>query len=252
MKKNPLIYAHRTGCGLYPENSLYGFKKCVAAGYDVIDMDIHLCKDGHFVLSHDPYLSPLYCSKKKLSHLIKELERSDLESFIDTSTHTANKQPPTFLDQIFSYGRPFETFYQIELKYDVHLDKLYPERSTLVSSLVQILEQFDVVEKVEIQSFDFELLSLIHQKKPSIKTAFLTQSPFEDFSLIVHLGGSIWGPRADLINSNLVKKAHALHLKVVPWTVNLLSEMMALIDLNVDGIITDRPDILKEFLLIKK
>ena len=65
-------------------------------------------------------------------------------------------------------------------------------------------------------------------------------------------GGAIWSPYFPELSAALVKEAHALGLKVIPWTANKTEDMARLIDWGVDGLITDRPDFLREAMAEKK
>jgi len=65
-------------------------------------------------------------------------------------------------------------------------------------------------------------------------------------------GGAIWLPYYPELGAESVREAHALGLKVIPWTVNKTEDMARLIDWNVDGLITDRPDFLREVMAEKK
>ena len=95
---------------------------------------------------------------------------------------------------------------------------------------------------------NISILTLLHTLEPSIKTAFLTERYFENLEHLKTLGAAIWGPRADHLSPQLVKKAHKLDLKVVTWTINTAAEMKRILSYEVDGIITDSPDLLKELL----
>ena len=65
-------------------------------------------------------------------------------------------------------------------------------------------------------------------------------------------GGAIWSPFFRELSAELVKEAHALRLQVIPWTVNRTEDMARLTDWGVDGIITDRPDYLRDVMAEKK
>ena len=104
-------------------------------------------------------------------------------------------------------------------------------------------------ERVIVQSFDFRTLQYLHGKYPSMKTAMLVDEPEKDnrtFSQQLEDLGftpTIHSPHHTLVTSEMVGACHRLQIKIVPWTVNDLNEMQSLINLGVDGIITDYPDI---------
>ena len=87
----------------------------------------------------------------------------------------------------------------------------------------------------------------------TLKTAFLSPSYNYHYTLslpqtIKNLGGSIWGPEYKSLSEELLEEAHKLGLKVVPWTVNDAVAMENLVLAGVDGIITDKPDLLRSVL----
>lgn len=112
--------------------------------------------------------------------------------------------------------------------------------------LLDVIASHGLAERVVIQSFDDRSLRAIHAVDPSIDLALLTSSPFARFSEFADAGVSIWSPRFDTATQDAINEAHAAGLSVIPWTVNVGSEMQELAERGVDGIITDRPDIAVE------
>jgi glycerophosphoryl diester phosphodiesterase len=120
-----------------------------------------------------------------------------------------------------------------------------------------------------IESFDWRTLQLVQKQAPAIATVYLTQQeqPEENIYLdkpspwtagfdprnyggsvpraVKAAGGRIWSPLYSDIDRRSVAEAHSLGLTVVVWTVNSPEDMSRLIDMGVDGIISDRPDVLR-------
>ncbi len=171
--------------------------------------------------------------------------------------------------------------YNIELKsYPVGPDScLSPEPEYFVKSVMDVIKRCGMQEHVTIQSFDWRILTEFRRlyKDQVLLSALTVEQPGEycrqegvqgcspwmggldidDFGgSYVQAGKAI---NADIISpfykevtAEIVGEAHSLGLKVIPWTVNTKEEMEAMIDMGVDGIITDRPDILKEVIIAKK
>jgi len=119
--------------------------------------------------------------------------------------------------------------------------------------------------RVTIQSFDWRTLKMAQTIAPEIPTAYLSFqnasndtissgvwtvgyriADFADLPAMVKAaGGAIWSPNGGAVTEELVKKAHALGLQVLPWTINNPAEMEKLIGWGVDGIISDYPDRLR-------
>ncbi|MEN8234816.1 MAG: glycerophosphodiester phosphodiesterase family protein [Actinomycetota bacterium] len=112
------------------------------------------------------------------------------------------------------------------------------------SQLLEVIDGYGFSDRVVIQSFDRRSLEAIHRADPTIPLAALTVSTDDDLAAYARLGISIWSPRAATVNRDRIEVAHAVGLAVVPWTVNDPEEMARLIDAGVDGLITDRPDLL--------
>ncbi len=120
-----------------------------------------------------------------------------------------------------------------------------------------------------IQSFDWRTLQLVQQRAPKIPTVYLTLQRGSGLTValdkatnwtagfnpgdhggslprtIKAAGGAIWSPYFGDINAALVTEAHGLGLRVVVWTVNKPEDMARMIEIGVDGIISDRPDLLR-------
>ena len=159
--------------------------------------------------------------------------------------------------------------------------KISPEKpaetvspEVFVDRLLAVVQAHGMKERVIIQSFDWRTLALVQQRAPGVRTAYLSaqqlwidnikpktaSSPrwtgairYEDHSdvpsMVKAAGGGIWSPYFADITPALVQKAQSLGLKVVPWTVNSASEIQTVIDLKVDGLISDYPDRARALLL---
>lgn len=162
---------------------------------------------------------------------------------------------------------------QIEIKANPYKPSDTFPVSQIIKQLIKVLKKYPIQDKVEIQSFNWKALALLQKELPSVKTAYLHQNPplMEGSSSIIldpiwtdgylpkdydnsipkmikSLGGAVWGPSHLLVTKKLVEEAHQYGLKVVPWTVDDKETMKYLIDCGVDGIITNRPDLLKDIL----
>lgn len=115
--------------------------------------------------------------------------------------------------------------------------------STFERAIVEQIEAHGVGNRVTIQSFDHRSLWAIRQIAPQVRlSALVTEMPV--VSDLAAQGSTILSPRANLVTPALLAQAHAHGIKVIPWTVNDPDEMQRLIAMGVDGLITDRPDLL--------
>lgn len=147
-------------------------------------------------------------------------------------------------------------------------ETLDPERFAL--ALLGAIQKEGFADRVMIQSFDWRTLQVVQKHAPQIPTVYLSQQAGPEptvsttkatawtagFNPVDHggsvpkavkaAGGAIWSPLFADVTAPVVKEAHDLGLKVVVWTVNRPEDMARLIDIGVDGIISDRPDLLRE------
>ncbi|MGX1165912.1 glycerophosphoryl diester phosphodiesterase [Bradyrhizobium sp. USDA 372] len=163
---------------------------------------------------------------------------------------------------------------QVRLNIETKIDPNHPDETldpqAFVAKLLGVIETEGFSDRVMIQSFDWRTLLLVQQQAPKIPTVYLTlqrgsaptvaldkaTSWTAGFSPADHggslprtikaAGGAIWSPNFGDVTAALVSEAHAQGLRVVVWTVNKREDMARMIEIGVDGIISDRPDLLRQ------
>lgn len=166
--------------------------------------------------------------------------------------------------------------FQIEIKSDPFHPDLTDPPDVLAKAVASILERENIVARTQVQSFDWRVLTALQAINPKIHTAYLTDIDYEkyfthpnpkiagfltggkllkdydhSFPKLIHaLGGQYWDPEDREVTKEQLKIAHDLGMKVVTWTLTEnfggdidLAETKRMIQLGVDGIITDRPDL---------
>ncbi len=167
----------------------------------------------------------------------------------------------------------------VRLNIETKIDPSHPEESPtperFVALVLQLLKREQFVRRVTIESFDWRTLQLVQQQAPEIPTVYLSQQQgpgatvsrdkpskwTAGFDPLKYGGsvpraieaakGAIWSPEYHDVDAATIAEAHRLQLKVVVWTVNRAEDMARLIDMGVDGIISDRPDILRSVVAAK-
>lgn len=162
----------------------------------------------------------------------------------------------------------------VRFNIETKIDPNHPDESlgpqAFVAKLLALIEAEKFTDRVMIQSFDWRTLQLVQQQAPMMPTVYLTlqrgsgqtvaldqaTSWTAGFSPADHTGslprtikaagGAIWSPYFGDVTAALVSEAHALGLRVVVWTVNKSEDMARMIEIGVDGIISDRPDLLRQ------
>ena len=158
----------------------------------------------------------------------------------------------------------------IETKIDPNRPSETLEPEPFVRLLLGLLAAEKFTDRAMVQSFDWRTLQLVQKIAPSIPTVYLSRqsglsptvlldkasswtagfNPAEHGGslprTIKAAGGAIWSPYFSDVNPEVISEAHGLGLKVVVWTVNKPADMARLIDIGVDGIISDHPDLLRK------
>ncbi|MFT7584927.1 MAG: glycerophosphoryl diester phosphodiesterase [Cellvibrionaceae bacterium] len=111
-------------------------------------------------------------------------------------------------------------------------------------AILEIIAKYGFEHRVVIQSFDHRSLQVIREIDSDIRLAALTTGGEAKVKVYNGYKFDIWSPRARDLTPELLEEAQGLGLKVIPWTVNDVAEMERLIEMGVDGLISDRPDLL--------
>ena len=261
----------KAGCrGIMPENTIAGMIKALELGVTTLEMDAVISKDRQVVLSQEPYfnheisLSPdgkPIAFKDEKKHNIYRMDYAEIKKY-----DVGSKKHPRFLgQQKFKTYKPLlsemidsvETYvklhrlakpdYSIETKLIPKGDNEFqPDPATYVELIMAIVSKKKIEKRVIIQSFDVRTLQYLHEKYPKIRTSLLIDEK-EDFeNNIAELGfnPTIYSPYSVLVGKTLVDKCHALGIKIIPWTINSTKDITYLMNLGVDGIITDYPNIM--------
>lgn len=229
----PLAFAHRGGASDNPENTLPAFRHAVELGYTYLETDVHSTSDGVLVAFHDNDLSRT-CGREGR---IDELPWSEVQQARVDGTEPI----PLFEDLM-------EEFPNARVNIDCKAD-------SGVDGLIASLKRLDCLDRVCVGGFDDRRLRRIRKALgPGLCTSF---GPAQVTALVtgatVPWGGECaqvpvkQGPVA-IVTKRTVERAHRRGLQVHVWTIDDPDEMNRLLDLGVDGLMTDRPAVLKQVL----
>jgi len=287
---------HRGARGLAPENTLVAFAKALSIGVTTLELDVAATRDGVIVVSHDPRLNPSLTRDakgewvKEPGPTIRSLSLKELRAYdvgrLKPGTRYAGRYP----DQMAVDGTPIPTLqevfqlvqrsgneavrFNIETKLRPGDLDLFLNPEDFVASVMKVIVDHGVMDRVTIQSFDWRTLQETQRVAPNVPTSYLTaQQRWLDnigvgkpgtsswtagFDVDDHdgsvphvikaAGGAIWSSYHLEVSTEKIKQAHDLGLMVKVWTVNDESRMETLIRMGVDGIITDYPDRLRAVL----
>jgi glycerophosphoryl diester phosphodiesterase len=261
----------KAGCrGIMPENTISGMIKALVLGVTTLEMDAVISKDHQVVLSQEPYfnheisLTPDGKSitlKDQKKHNIYKMNYADIQKYdVGSKPHPRFPGQQKFkaykplldetIDSVENYVKLYRLAkpdYSIETKLIPNGDgEFQPDAGTYIELIMAIVKKKKLEKRVIIQSFDIRTLQYLHEKYPKIRTSLLIDEK-EDFeNNIKELGfyPTIYSPYSILVGKTLVDKCHALGIKIIPWTVNSTRDIKYLMNLGVDGIITDYPNVM--------
>lgn len=242
----PLAIAHRGGAELAPENTLAAFRRSLDLGLRYLETDVRITSDGELMCFHDERLER--CTTG--SGTILERSRRELERVLVTGPDGQLDPIPSLEDALTAF--PTARF-TVDLK----------DRAA-IAPMARLLQRPDFARRVCVAGAPDGWLELLRSQAPQVRTALgwrslttlisasrtgvpvpsrLVQGRFAHVPL--HLGG------VPIHSAALVRRARRLGVRVVVWTVDDPSQMHALLDMGVDGLITDRPDILREVMIAR-
>lgn len=244
---------HRGAAGEAPENTLAAFERGLQVGVDVVELDVHLSRDDQLIVMHDPRVDRTTDG----SGLIRDLTLADLRrlnaaaKFKGALDYPA-QQIPTLQEVYARVGTRAHML--IEIKVDAQ-GKRYPG---IEARVLEVVRQNDALARTTIGSFDLETLQEMQRLEPRLpRTVFISTA------YLGRKGMSGGGPdqiaaelRAAGVNAVGIEKSFAAQplisalkqagLGVGAWTVDDFVEMWKLIDLGVETITTNRPNLLLE------
>jgi glycerophosphoryl diester phosphodiesterase len=254
------LQGHRGARGLAPENTLPSFLAALDHGVDTIELDLVVSQDGRLVVSHEPWFNRVICDipeglDTNLYRLpYAEIAKVDCGSLGHPRFPNQVAQPafkPLFEDVIrrleseTSDSTRNPLWYNIETKIQPGWDGVFtPAADTFAVLLIKAIEDLGIADRSIVQSFDVRTLQAVRQRAPHIQIALLVEN-FEGYDANVKRLGftpDIYSPSYMLVDEALRKQTELERVRLIPWTVNTMADMRRLLDLDVDGLITDYPD----------
>ncbi|QRM89568.1 glycerophosphodiester phosphodiesterase [Lacinutrix sp. WUR7] len=259
------IQGHRGCRGLMPENTLPAFKKAIVLGVHTLELDVAISKDNKVIVSHEPYMNPDICldaNGKEIpegngeKYNLYQLTYLEIKAF-DCGTKFYERFPnqekiQTYkpsLDEVFSTSEVLNPNikYNIEIKALPEYDGVFtPEPEEFVKLVLQTIQEHPVFNRCNLQSFDVRILEEIKKQAPEMQVAILVDASEGIPEKLKQLSykPEIISPYYKLLDKETTNYYQEQGFKVIPWTVNTASQMQEMIRFNVDGIITDFPDVL--------
>lgn len=229
MTGRPLVFAHRGGSALAPENTMQAFANGLSLGADGVELDVHLSRDGIAVVHHDATVDRTTTGRGAVSSMTAaELARLDVPA----------------LSEVLSRFRDARVI--VELKVN---------RKELAYAVVDVVRRTDAVERVCLGSFGQKVLNAVRGAAPAIATSAAREevrwalyrswvrrpshgAKYAGFQVPEFAG------RTRIVSRRFVELAHRAGLGVQVWTVDTEEDARRLLGWGVDALITDRPDLI--------
>lgn len=236
----PLAFAHRGGAGDWPENTMPAFENAVALGYRYVETDVHVTADGVLLAFHDDHLDRV----TDAVGVIAELDYATVRA-----ARVDGREPIPLLEDLLG------TWPELRVNID-------PKHDGCVEALVEVVRRTNSVDRVCVGAFsDRRLARLRSLLGADLCTAlgprgvarlraaswrFPVPGPVAGCAQVPHRAGGI-----PVVDEAFVTTAHERGLQVHVWTIDEPDEMNELLDIGVDGIMTDRPGILRDVLVAR-
>ena len=259
---------HRGARGLFPENSLLGFEKALEIPeVSTLELDLCVTADDQLIVSHEPWLNEQICTINDslsggIAYNLYKMTYDSIQQF-----DCGSKEHPDFPEQQFAFAnKPLlkELFamiddkglrwpnFNIEIKSRRKGDYIYhpgPKKfaDLVVVALNELNEAYpeaDLLNNVSIQSFDLRILREVRKTALPVRLGLITDKTAAPAIEMDALGFpvDIYSPSYELVTQELISWCHFRQIAVIPWTINDVSEMQKLVDMGVDGIISDYPN----------
>ncbi len=238
----PIPFAHQGGADEFPENTLKAFERSAGLGYKYMETDVHVTSDGVVVVMHDATLD-------RTTDRVGTIQR--LPWNVVKEARVAGVEPVPRLDEVLE-AMP-DTRFNIE-----------PKTDAAVEPLVDVIRRTGALDRVCVGSFkDHRLATARRALGPGLctSTGTFTTARVRIGSWLPGVGPFLartaaactqvparYGP-FPVVDSTSVRFAHGIGLAVHVWTIDDPAEMVRLLDLGVDGVMTDQPTLLKQVLI---
>jgi glycerophosphoryl diester phosphodiesterase len=257
------IQGHRGARALRPENTLPAFQRGLELGVQTLELDLTVSRDDVLMISHDPFINTERCLGSKgevlaAKLLIRSLTAAQIQSY-DCGSITnplfpkQQKVPHTpipRLTDLFQMLSQWPRGKIVRLNMETKIYPAHPEFSPppqkFVELIIKELRNYDLVARTILESFDDRTLKIAKILEPKLHTALLTSDNHIDYvAAAKSVKADYVSPNYEWVLPDDVATLHRAGIKVIPWTVNDPIEAKRLIKMNVDGIITDDPEVIK-------
>jgi glycerophosphoryl diester phosphodiesterase len=220
-----LVIAHRGASGREPENSLAAFRSAIELGADAVELDVHATADGAVVVHHDPNVGDCSIHESTLAQ-VREHTLSNGEAV------------PTLLEVLDALGADPTVFIEIKT-----LDEAQD------GHLFDAIASGPAPANSHVHSFDHRIVHRLLKAKDGLQGGVLSTSyPVNPLIQLEQTGASTLWQGERLVDDELVAAVHAFGARIIPWTVDDRARIEEFVEMGVDGICTNHPDVVRKLL----
>jgi glycerophosphoryl diester phosphodiesterase len=242
-----LVAAHRGGAALWPENSLLAFRQALALGVDAIEFDLHMTADGEIVVLHDPTLDRTSTGRGP----VRDLKLADLAAVRLKARDGAvtDERIPT-LAEALELAAPVP----VELMPEIKVDANRQRYDGIEEKALALVRARGLLPRTTLQAFQADTIRRLRALEPTARTMLLVARgdverdrarPAEAVRRARDLGATDLGMNHRLIDADVMSAARAGGIRLSAWTVNEERDIRRMVDLGVDVVMSDRPDLAK-------
>jgi glycerophosphoryl diester phosphodiesterase len=234
-----------------------------------MEMDVVISADHQVVVSHDTYFNELFTTAPDGKYLTKQEANAILLyklTYDSIKKYDVGLKPhpdfagqekisvskPLLSDLIdaceqYAKSKNIVVAYNIEIKSNERFDGIrHPDPKTFSELVIAVIKDKKIADRLTIQSFDVRPLQYLHANHPRIALSYLVDRNAGNFQQQMDKLGfvpAVYSPQYLMVTEELVKHAHDKGMKIIPWTVNTTDALKKIIDMGVDGVISDYPDL---------
>lgn len=262
------IQGHRGCRGLRPENTIIAFEKAIEIGVNTLELDVVVNKNNDVIISHEPFFNHEISTGPEGEEINEENEKQynmynmTLE---EIQSHDVGMKPhsrfpnqkkvkatkPTLKEMVVTIealvkeGQYSLPEYNIEIKRVPSNDNVFhPSMEDFADAVCNEIIDLGIAKRSTVQCFDIETLQYVKTKYPDLRLVLLIQN-LDAYELNIEKLGFkpyVYSPYFKLVTKDLIKYGQEEQVKIIPWTVNDEKDILSMIEIGVDGIISDYPD----------
>jgi len=234
------IIAHRGFSGQAPENTLVAIRQAIEVGADMVEVDVTLTADGHVICLHDETLNRTTNGQGlPTDHTLEAIRRLDAGSWF--SPDYAGEKIPTLAEVLETVkGR---ILINVEIKSEAVEHDVVPKVAALIA-------EHEMLDSVVVSSFSPEALRQMKISDPTVITATLFNKELhtgrDPLEIMLEVGSRGFNISSKRVTPEMIERCHRHGIPVAVYTVNEPSDMRRMIEMGVDAVFTDHPDLMIE------